>query len=69
MMSEDATMMPTAAVGMAIQFNGFPIEVMTQMTYALASPPPQSSGFGFMFAGRYVFGRDHVRAKVRNRDL
>src|SRR5207237_10545089 len=31
--------LPTLAIGMAIQWNGFPVEFMTQTTFALIAPP------------------------------
>lgn len=64
----DHALLPALAVGTAIQWNGFPIEFMTQLSVSLVQPP-QSSRMGFEIAARYVFGRRDTRDVVRVRDL
>lgn len=65
----DTKWMPTLAVGDSIQFNGFPVDLMVQVTVSLAEAPLTESRLGFNVACRYVFGRRQTRDVLRNRDL
>ena len=55
---EETAIMPTVAVGTAIQFRAFPVEFLSQMTVSAVEKPLDGSHVGFNFAIRYVFGRD-----------